>query len=1337
MKTSKIFRYLLALVLLVPFCQIEAEERDETTYTATYKFNYLDNRNSDTPVLSPIGVEPIGANLSNYSKNFKRSSDRPLGQNWSDRIYLEQNSTGSLEFRNFKYEIKSIKCSTIESNLFGNPSMTVVLTDYLGNDHKREKFSVSDGGSFTSKNILGRDFDAHLPGIKTISITQENSNHLYFQAANNNTTPTFTIEYFKPYITFNEKMPSALKVGNSILLNDVYSIMHPGAFTKNDVTFKVNPEDAVYAEIEDGKLVAKKAGTVHLSAIINNNGNDFDPFTINVKIYDGDYCWSQGLLYMDYDPNGKNPTTAQYSGQPYDGLRLFDANNDEERQPYGWSNFTASSNGNLTAKLTTTSSENMWRVGLGMLSYNQYVPRYASVKIAYDFTVQSSYTKHGNLSVATGAEIICFGNTPWVANVSDNFTTQYADRPSWGNSLTSLCYVYQGASKSISEKPFELSNADGKDGKDVSLYFGFKSYVCRGDGVSQTGTLTATNRKVVETTYYATIKYKKNCNDNTFGNYLPDQSGSAVGTNGTFSLNSLASQMNRPGYTFKGWNTRSDGKGTHYDDGADFCPYDPVSGGGKGPVNLYAEWEGKKVTVILDMNCRQGNSGKWSDGVNGSKREITVTMGEPMPSVNFFPQHGNGGGTGQDDKFIGFYQNSDPNNSGKEYYNAYMQSSNRWDIWNGGSPVTIYGKWWQPKQVKVVFAYPDRNIEITDYEFGSQKYSSLSGTNITTPVKAGYIFDGWYDDQYKECVYDAAGYAVKGHHWAYNKENALVWNSTADETKLSPNWIKESVSIGIEVIRDNNYEGTTYNHRYVGVHANGVKDIRTSKGPGYITVDGVNFLSTEENGNENQIKSVSLDNAPIWTFEEYPANSGTYIIYTTAQDGRRLYLGNKLNNSGDESQGYKDGALGIQTSIPDLRFSIYEEKGWICYGDGDGELYNHVLYMKDNTMWNYEDTGDNPQYKPIRILSIGNIIDGIPNSEKIITTVEDELIKAEYCYNVNKPGVSKTDADLCKGVLYVDLSSLSVIVETGSSYWSTFKNKASTNCLFFMPGTYTYNPALGDNVICKKGHGYESVADLIVTDKMPFHSPYTFNMGAYTASYSRQYSDHWGSLYLPFPVQNNSDGGMKYYKLYGADNARLAFQSIDNMTSIAANEPIAFYGSGEDFTLSSNTGVDVPASGNESQNNVPVTVKISDDIEKLALNKGGKEKPSETWSFNGVRFCKYIFGEDGNLSSDAKLGGASKSYVYYFAGDKFKYVNKNGSVKLVPFRAYFQPSSGSSSKSYSIMAIDDIEGATDITDIINGNAGESDGKIYDLLGRRVKNPLKGHLYIVGGKKKQY
>ena len=77
---------------------------------------------------------------------------------------------------------------------------------------------------------------------------------------------------------------------------------------------------------------------------------------------------------------------------------------------------------------------------------------------------------------------------------------------------------------------------------------------------------------------------------------------------------------------------------------------------------------------------------------------------------------------------------------------------------------------------------------------------------------------------------------------------------------------------------------------------------------------------------------------------------------------------------------------------------------------------------------------------------------------------------------------------------------------------------------------------------------------------------------------------------------------------------------------------------------------------------------------------------------------------------------------------------------LYPYRAYFRQvdaiSKGAKIAEYSILVIDEDGSTTDITNAIFGD-GEGDGKIYDLNGIRVMQPVKGRLYIVNGQKKVY
>lgn len=670
----------------------------------------------------------------------------------------------------------------------------------------------------------------------------------------------------------------------------------------------------------------------------------------------------------------------------------------------------------------------------------------------------------------------------------------------------------------------------------------------------------------------------------------------------------------------------------------------------------------------------------------------------------------------------------------------------------GRGHITLYAIWHDKSTSKVIFNYTQtiekKNVVVGDYEYYSSKYNHLNNVEsynnkYTTPVagpeKEGYIFDGWVDkEQNGEIVYFGDGKAREGNYWVKNADGELVWKSTQSEVNLYPQWIKDATFASVNIIRDNNYEGTNVNHRYVGVAMAGMTSVVGFHGKGYITIDGENYLSTKENGGEDQILSVPLEEAPIWNFVE---DDRGYIISTEVEDAqgntKTLYLGMKLLNSNDPSQGYKKNGLGIQTVIPEMRFTIYNEKGWICYGENE-KIYNHILYMKDETKaWEYEDTGDNEQYKPIRILAYGAGVGyGNLNSTKVVAAIKKELTNPKYAYNVDTtPSID--DPDLCKGVLYVDMGGAANIIEENSSDLANFKSLTSDNCLFFVPSNYKNN--LGNNVVGFDGVDYKSISNLVIKDKMPFSSPYTFHLGNYTASYTRESANKWSSLFLPFQVKANDN--IKFYELYGSDEVRLAYQSIGENV-VPANKPIACFGSGT-FTLT-NTNVEVmkdPVDLSKGPYSEELFAFTSEDIREFAENFGSAKPEAgsedcEAWQLVGTRFARYIYGTE-NAGAMPAGSNVEKRNVYYFSGGNFTYVNPKGRVLFAPFRAYYQLGANSSIKTFSIIAFDENDGATDITDVMTGNDSEGDGKIYDLMGRRVKMPLKGHVYVVNGKKKLY
>ena len=913
----------------------------------------------------------------------------------------------------------------------------------------------------------------------------------------------------------------------------------------------------------------------------------------------------------------------------------------------------------------------------------------------------------------------------------------------------------------------------------------FAAMVFLQNQVSYSATVSFGYQDIPTYEYYVYLDYYANYDDNK---HLGREERSVKAKDATIHLNSgnVSFVPNRTGYKLLGWSTDKDAKTAEFPVNGDFYPYDSENGGGKGPVTLYAVWEANEYLVSLNHN-----------GGQSSINSVKVTYGKPWPAApaptktgyNFEGYYGASSGTpyydsnmqtvnnwpfasggsiiahwipktttitfdrnGAVDKldwggdngtssvtatydanmpdmippsragyeFIGYF---DAKTGGKQYYYTGV----KWD--KDVEEATLYAHW-RAKTVKVIFNYtdPSKNIlapnkEVTGYTNGATNHSSLSGTGVTAPMYEDYLFDGWYEQDGKNKTYDAEGNAVEGKYWVKNSDGVLVWQSDND-VNLYPLWIKDATTVEIAEIRLNNYEGDGVTHNYVGVSVSGMTSISNFRGKGYITVDGVNYLTWHKNGNEDNLLSAPLSEAPVWNIDAVDGSPNKVLIYTDTPEGRK-YLGNKIENG----QVTED-AIGIEDNQPAFYFTIYNERGWICLDDSEGHLFNHILYMKTGNVWEYENTGDNPQYNPIRILAYGSSTSyGDLMSTKVISEIKKKLSTPVVVNGVNTYPYAyngKVDADLCKGILYVDMGGAASVIEANANELVNFKKEVSDNCLFFMPSNYT-NTGLGNNVVSFNGTNYNSLTNLVIKDKVPFFNPYKFHVGnGVKASYHRDYDYKWNSMCLPFPVKLSSD--MKYYKLYGSDNLRLAFVSMSDDV-IAANTPVACYGNGT-FTLE-NTGIDVPADVDGEKVYVENVDAIScDDIKDYVENKKGTPA-SQTWNFKGVRFDTYVYG---TKNTGTLPNRAEKSLVYYFANDEFRYVNPEGRVKFAPYRAFLQAPDGLFAKSYRILVFDE-EGATDITDIVD--AAEGDGKIYDLQGRRVKTPLKGHVYVVGGKKRLY
>ena len=195
-------------------------------------------------------------------------------------------------------------------------------------------------------------------------------------------------------------------------------------------------------------------------------------------------------------------------------------------------------------------------------------------------------------------------------------------------------------------------------------------------------------------------------------------------------------------------------------------------------------------------------------------------------------------------------------------------------------------------------------------------------------------------------------------------------------------------------------------------------------------------------------------------------------------------------------------------------------------------------------------------------------------------------------------------------------------------------------------------------------------------------------------AYERSNVGTWGTLCLPFDVK--SDESVKYYQLSNVDLEK-GVMEFSEMTDVPANTPCIFQNLSGGETLSFET----PA---------PAVLPNDDVVKPLSI---------DGWSMIGTYRKKNVY-----VTEDSPN-------LYYIASNKFKYAVEYFVLK--PFRAYFKydgnvPANAASTR----LSVEVVE--ENATSIKSAAMVQEDGILYDLLGNRVDQMVKGRIYILNGKK---
>lgn len=229
-------------------------------------------------------------------------------------------------------------------------------------------------------------------------------------------------------------------------------------------------------------------------------------------------------------------------------------------------------------------------------------------------------------------------------------------------------------------------------------------------------------------------------------------------------------------------------------------------------------------------------------------------------------------------------------------------------------------------------------------------------------------------------------------------------------------------------------------------------------------------------------------------------------------------------------------------------------------------------------------------------------------------------------------------------------------------------------------------------------------ADFKLSDGHTYYSPVKFK--AANAVYSRQMTNTWGTLCLPFKYQQAETETASFYHLASVENVNgaqtLMLIPINPDSGAGAFKPV--------FVKCKNAPSTIFVTGTD------ITVKATDDAMSNSTVEG--------WTLKGAMEASVI---------DVTSTEWADKNVYYISNNKFWHAT--GKVNISPFRAYLEGPALTSSQAIGLM-VDDGE-ATGIMSIENGELiidSEADAW-YSLDGRLLPvRPTSKGIYIHNGRK---
>ena len=257
-----------------------------------------------------------------------------------------------------------------------------------------------------------------------------------------------------------------------------------------------------------------------------------------------------------------------------------------------------------------------------------------------------------------------------------------------------------------------------------------------------------------------------------------------------------------------------------------------------------------------------------------------------------------------------------------------------------------------------------------------------------------------------------------------------------------------------------------------------------------------------------------------------------------------------------------------------------------------------------------------------------------------------------------------------------------------------------------------FTKLVGKNGEEKIGATGETLAteNLVLDDGKDFVAYEPF--AAKDASYSRNIpkGSTWGTLCLPFAIDQSQETECKFYSLTGidADNKCITLESYEEGAEIPAGTPVLF-------------------KMNENEQTLSISVQNAGIVKEPVAGTNVTKPDAETAS-------------DVNLvGSFTKIGGKDNQGLdkndYIIGKDRFWRVfdlNDGNGVGIKPMRAYIHPANEYQARA-AMLSIGKGDGTTAI-DNLNAISNDANAEYYDANGRRINGLQKGLNIVKRGSK---